>query len=226
MKTKFFIAASFLLSMSFLMSFKKKEAQKTKETIILMSTTLGDIKLKLYNETPKHRDNFIKLVNEHYYDSTLFHRVIQGFMIQGGDPNSRKAAPGVMLGNGETGYTIPAEFNPMLFHKKGVLAAARQGDEVNPKKESSGCQFYIVQGKPCTNADLDNYESRMKTKFTPEQRKAYTTIGGTPHLDGNYTVYGEVIEGLDVVDKIAATPVDQMTRPVKDVRIIKAVIVK
>ena len=179
---------------------------------------MGDIKLKLYEETPLHRDNFIKLVNSHYFDSTLFHRVINNFMIQGGDPDSKRAASGAMLGNGGPSYTIPAEFVPALIHKKGVLAAAREGDMVNPQKASSGSQFYIVQGKVFTTEELDMLSKRMGKSFTEEQIKTYTTIGGTPHLDGNYTVFGEVISGWDVIDKIAAVATDQNNRPKEDIR--------
>ena len=192
---------------------------KQKERIVLISTSLGDIKLKLYNETPQHRDNFIKLVGVGFFDSTLFHRVMKSFMIQGGDPQSRTAKPGEALGNGDVGYTIPAEFNDSLFHKKGTLAGARQGDNVNPQKASSGCQFYIVQGKTYTDQELNALEaSRLKFKLSPAQRKAYTTVGGTPWLDRDYTVFGEVIEGLDVVDKIAAVKTAPGDRPLEDLR--------
>lgn len=196
------------------------------QTKILMETSMGKITLMLYDETPLHRDNFIKLVKEHYYDGLLFHRVIKEFMIQGGDPDSRNAAPGKRLGEGGPDYTIPAEFHPALFHKKGALAAARLSDNINPKKESSGSQFYIVQGKIFTQEQLDMYEKRMGIKFSPEQRKAYTTTGGTPHLDGSYTVFGEVIEGLEIVDKIAAVQTDKNDRPIEDVKILSVKIIK
>lgn len=271
-----FIFIVFLLPLFFTncSSFRNGTKSHSKEPLVLISTSLGDIKIKLYNETPVHRDNFIKLVSQHFYDSTLFHRVIQGFMIQGGDPDSKKAAPGVLLGNGEIGYTLPAEFNPKLFHKRGVLAAARMGDDVNPKKESSACQFYIVQGRVFSQTDLDGYEAKINNpvkqkmfsdfinkkenrelkekytlfqmnnntdslqkisiqirtiieqefaktnpfKFSEEQRTAYTSIGGVPHLDGNYTVFGEVVEGMDVVDKIAALKVNSVSRPDNDIK--------
>jgi len=242
------------------------------EKIVLMKTTLGDIKIKLYDETPQHRDNFIKLVNQKYYDSLLFHRVIKGFMIQGGDPDSKHALSGVQLGNGGPGYTIPAEFNPKLIHKKGALAAARTGDNENPLQASSGSQFYIVQGKTFTDEELTQNESKLKTMkkvkrvraylslpenlsmlkeistgqgqkqdsllkivgglidekyknepdfgYTPQQREVYKTIGGTPHLDTNYTVFGEVIEGIDVIDKISSIQTGAADRPLEDVRII------
>jgi peptidylprolyl isomerase len=252
------------------------------ETKVRIHTTKGDIVVKLYNETPLTRDNFIKLVHQKFYDSTLFHRVIQGFMIQGGDPSSKKAVPGVMLGNGDVGYTVPAEIKPDLFHKKGALACARMGDDVNPSKASSGCQFYIAQGKVYKDSELNLMEDRInmglkqqifsgliekpenqamkkkfiqfqnqsnvdslrvlvakiepeidsiydktpKFKYTAEQRKAYTTIGGVPHLDGNYTVFGEVVEGLDIVDAIAAVKTGPADRPVEDVRILSMEIVK
>lgn len=195
-----------------------QEKSKSDGKIIIISTQMGDIKLKLYDETPLHRDNFIKLVTEHYFDSTLFHRVINNFMIQGGDPDSKRASAGAMLGNGGPSYTIPAEFVPTLIHKKGVLAAAREGDMVNPQKASSGSQFYIVQGKIFKTDELEMLSKRMGKTFTPDQIKTYTTIGGTPHLDGSYTVFGEVISGWDVIDKIAAVATDQNNRPKEDIR--------
>ena len=188
-----------------------------KEQLVKVSTEYGDMVIKLYNETPLHRDNFIKLAKEGYYNGTLFHRVIQGFMIQGGDPNSKGAAPGVQLGNGGPGYTIPAEFNPKLIHKKGALAAARMGDNVNPKKESSGSQFYIVQGRTLSNLDLNSMGQRMGIKYTEEQKEAYIKVGGTPFLDRQYTVFGEVVQGLEVIDLIAAVKTIPGDRPEKDV---------
>ncbi|MEI7595425.1 MAG: peptidylprolyl isomerase [Bacteroidota bacterium] len=266
-----------IINLFALLAFTSFEAcsqnKDNKNYIVKITTNYGVIKVKLYNQTPLHRDNFVKLIGEKYFDSTLFHRVINQFMIQGGDPDSKKAVSGKMLGEGGPTYTIPAEIKDTLFHKKGVLAAARQGDEVNPKKESSGSQFYIVQGKIFTNQDLDAIENQknmgrkqkifnqimskpenallkekmikyqqaqmsdslqatIKTiepliesefsktpafKFTPKQRQIYTTIGGTPHLDGDYTVFGEVIEGLDIVDKIAVVGTDKNNRPIQDV---------
>jgi cyclophilin family peptidyl-prolyl cis-trans isomerase len=166
------------------------------------------------------------LVKDGFYDGVLFHRVIKDFMIQGGDPQSKNAPAGQMLGSGDVGYTVPAEFNPNLFHKKGALSAARQGDQVNPEKRSSGCQFYLVQGRKWSDAELNSFESQRGSKFSPEQREAYKTLGGTPHLDGGYTVYGEVIEGLDIIDLIAAVKTAPGDRPVQDVKIVKAVIVQ
>ncbi|WP_051296339.1 peptidylprolyl isomerase [Eisenibacter elegans] len=183
--------------------------------LITMSTPKGDIVLRLYDQTPKHKANFLKLAQEGFYEGLLFHRVINGFMIQGGDPNSRNAQPGQGLGEGDVGYYVDAEFVPELFHKKGALAAARDN---NPAKASSGCQFYIVQGKPLSDADLDAFESRTGNKYTPKQREAYRTLGGTPHLDQNYTVFGEVIEGLEVIDAIAAVATDRRDRPQEDVK--------
>jgi len=170
----------------------------------------------------------LRLVKSHYYDSVLFHRVIKNFMIQAGDPESRHAEAGALLGNGGPEYTIPAEFVPTLFHKRGVLAAAREGDDVNPTKASSGSQFYIVEGKKFTDAGLDSLETfRLKGRKIPvEQRAVYKTIGGTPHLDQNYTVFGEVVEGLDVVSRIAAVPTNEADRPEEDVRILQAKLVK
>lgn len=246
-----------------------------KETVICFETNEGDIKVKLYNETPQHRDNMIKLVKDKFYDGTLFHRVINDFMIQGGDPDSKDAPANKMLGEGDTGYTIPAEFvYPRYFHKKGALAAARTGDDINPEKASSGCQFYIVTGTVFTPEELNEMEMNLNRRivkekfdslarpymkdiykmrkgndidslsalqerlvaeaeaeaaktpfrFTPEQKQAYTTMGGTPHLDGSYTVFGEVTEGLDVVENIQKVKTNHHDRPIKDVIIKKATI--
>lgn len=203
-----------------LMSFSLFKGEK-KETKVLLSTEYGNIKIKLFNETPQHRDNFIKLVKEGFYNETLFHRVIKDFMIQGGDPDSKNAQKGEYLGEGDVGYTIPAEFNTKLIHKRGALAAARQGDNVNPQKRSSGCQFYIVQGRTFTTEEIERIEKSKqgRIEYTDEQYKTYETIGGTPHLDMDYTVFGEVIEGLDVVDKIAAVKRDKKDRPIEDIKI-------
>ncbi len=206
---------------------KKKDRKRD----VLIQTNYGDIVVRLSDSTPLHRDNFLKLVKVGYYDSILFHRVIKNFMIQAGDPNSRQAEAGKPLGNGGPGYTIPAEFRLTMFHKKGVIAAARMGDNVNPTKASSGSQFYIVQGKTFTDPGLDSLEiSRLNgRKILPEQREVYKTIGGTPHLDQSYTVFGEVVKGLDVVDKIAAVKTSagsDRDRPVEDVRIIKTKLIK
>jgi peptidyl-prolyl cis-trans isomerase B (cyclophilin B) len=190
---------------------KKETAPKpVHDQKVLITTDYGNMVVRLYDATPQHRDNFIKLVKQGFYDSLLFHRVINGFMIQGGDPDSKHAQPGVMLGSGDIGYEIPAEFSDTLFHKKGALAAARRE---NPEKKSSGCQFYIVQGKVMNEAELSRFGPMNEQK-----KKAYTTVGGTPFLDNSYTVYGEVIEGLDVIDKIAAVKTAPGDRPVQDVR--------
>lgn len=240
------------------------------DNIVIIKTTSGDIKVKLYDQTPLHRDNFLKLVKEKYYDRTLFHRVIKGFMVQAGDPQSKGALAGKSLGTGGPGYTIPAEIiYPQLFHKRGVLAAARQGDEVNPNRASSGSQFYIVWGEIYNEGKLAQLEKGLKSMkeqeifnalvaenkervlalrksrdqaglmelqqellaitegkmreikevLTPEQREAYTTVGGTPHLDGQYTVFGEVIEGLDIVEKIQQTATGAGDRPKEDIMI-------
>ena len=206
---------------------KKKDRKRD----VLMQTTMGDIVIRLSDSTPLHRDNFLKLVKVGYYDSVLFHRVIKDFMIQGGDPNSRRAAAGKSLGDGGPGYTVPAEFRKTLFHKKGVIAAARMGDNVNPAKASSGSQFYIVQGKVFRSGELDTLEMRRLggRKIPSEHRQIYTTIGGTPHLDQGYTVFGEIVKGLDVVDKIATVQTSKaqdLDRPLQDVRIIKARLIK
>lgn len=178
-----------------------------------IETDFGTMKVKLYNSTPKHRDNFIKLANENYYDDLLFHRVINGFMIQGGDPDSKNAPPEKNLGGGGPGYQIDAEIGAL--HIKGALAAARTN---NPEKKSSGSQYYIVQGRPQTDAELDVIEMQKKVKYSPEQRELYKTLGGTPQLDNEYTVFGEVVEGIEVVDKIAAVQTAPGDRPVKDVK--------
>lgn len=263
----------------------RKKTVKTEKTVaptdtltqVELKTSLGDIVVALYNETPKHRDNFVKLVDEGYYNGVLFHRVIKDFMIQTGDGNSRTATPGQMLGDGDPGYTIPAEFvYPKYFHKRGALAAARTGDQVNPERASSGSQFYIVTGKSYSADELSQMESRLgegkkqsiwqqkvmqhrdeimrmqnaqdeaglnqlqsqliaeleaeyaKEPFTltDAQRKAYTTVGGTPHLDGQYTVFGEVIKGMEVVDAIQNVKTGANDRPVDDVKVITARIIK
>ena len=183
--------------------------------IVVIQTEFGDMKVRLFNSTPKHRDNFIKLVEEGYYDGTVFHRIIQNFMIQGGDPDSRNAAPDQPLGTGGPGYTIDAEIG--AIHSKGALAAARQDDSINPEKKSSGSQFYIVQGMIQTDAQLDALERQKGIVYSPEQRELYKTIGGTPRLDMDYTVFGEVIEGIDIIDKIASQPSARMNRPVDDI---------
>ena len=206
---------------------KKKDRKKD----VLLQTNYGDMVVHLSDSTPLHRDNFLKLVKQKYYDSVLFHRVINNFMIQAGDPNSKNSPAGQPLGDGGPGYTVPAEFRPALFHKKGVIAAAREGDNVNPEKASSGSQFYIVQGKKFSDAGLDSLETfRLNGRRIPaDQREIYKTIGGTPHLDQAYTVFGEVIKGLDVVDKIAIVPTSKAAdrdRPLENVMISKAKLVK
>jgi peptidyl-prolyl cis-trans isomerase B (cyclophilin B) len=208
---------------------KKKDRKKD----VKLQTNMGDIIIRLSDSTPLHRDNFIKLVKQGFYDSVLFHRVIKNFMIQSGDPDSKNAPAGQPLGNGGPGYTIPAEFRATLFHKKGVIAAARLSDDVNPMKESSGSQFYITQGKIFTDGGLDSVETyRLNGRKIPQdQREVYKTIGGTPHLDQSYTVFGEVVKGLDVVDKIAAVATSKAQdrdkdRPLENEMIIKATLVK
>ena len=204
-------------------------AQKRAE--VLLETTEGNIRIALYNETPQHRDNFLKLVQTQFYDSLLFHRVIKNFMIQGGDPRSRQAQPGQLLGGGELDYTIEPEFRfPQLFHRRGAVAAAREGDRVNPERRSGACQFYIVWGQVYNVPTLAKIQERLdsttqgQVRLTPEMMEVYRTVGGTPHLDGQYTVFGEVVEGLDVVDRIQQVVTDKNARPEKDVRILRAVI--
>jgi cyclophilin family peptidyl-prolyl cis-trans isomerase len=206
---------------------KKKDRKRDVELI----TTEGTIILRLYDSTPLHRDNFLRLVKSHYYDSILFHRVIKNFMIQAGDPNSKHAESGQPLGNGGPGYTVPAEFRATIFHRKGVLAAAREGDNVNPEKRSSASQFYIVKGRTFTDKALDSIEVvRLHGYKLPQaHREVYKTIGGTPQLDQNYTVFGEVVSGLDVVDKIALMPTskgEDRDRPLRDIRIINAKLIR
>ena len=206
---------------------KKKDRKKD----VLLQTNMGDMLIRLSDATPLHRDNFLKLVKQKYYDSILFHRVINNFMIQAGDPDSKNAAAGKPLGEGGPGYTVPAEFNTGLFHKKGVVAAARQGDAMNPQKASNGSQFYITQGKKFTDGGLDSLETfRLRGRKIPaDQREVYKTLGGTPHLDQAYTVFGEVISGLDVLDKIAAVRTSSaadIDRPLENIVIVKAKLVK
>ena len=203
-----------LILMSLIFAGLMCQAQE-KETIVVIETSKGTIKAKLYNDTPLHRDNFIKLVNEGWYKGSPFHRVIKNFMIQGGQNADGRMDPG---------YKVPAEFRENHFHKKGALCAARQGDQVNPKKASSGSQFYIVQGQVFDDKTLDLYEERLGKIFSAKQRQAYKTVGGTPHLDGDYTVFGEVTEGLDVVDKIAGVKTGYMDVPVEPVTIISITI--
>ena len=226
MKTDRFAGFALLIA---LMMLAAVSCQK-KEEVVVMETTEGTIVLKLYDQTPLHRDNFRSLVAEGAFDSLLFHRVIQDFMIQGGDPDSKYAEPGVLLGEGDRDYTVPAEFRleDGIFHRRGVLAGAREGDDVNPEQRSSAMQFYIVWGKIFDDAGLDKVQERLdnrtggRVKLTPEMREVYKTVGGTPHLDGQYTVFGEVVSGLDVVDAIQHVPTDENDRPLTDVRILKA----
>lgn len=210
-----FILIGFLI---FNMSAMSQKTTNEKVIKFVIHTSYGDMKGYLYNETPQHRDNFAKLIKEKYFDDLLFHRVISGFMIQGGDPNSRNAQPGAALGSGGPGYTIPAEFNTNLIHKKGALSAARQGDEVNPKKSSSGSQFYIVEGRPLTAANIDDASQKNGVQYTPEQKALYEKAGGYPWLDGAYTVFGEITEGLDVISKISSVQKDGRNRPVQDIK--------
>lgn len=200
---------------------------------VLIETNHGNIRVKLYNETPRHRDNFLKLVREGYYDGLLFHRIIPGFMIQGGDSASRHAKPGEQLGESPEPYTVPAEICfPKHYHKCGALAAAREGDEINPERASSACQFYIVYGRMYDDDQLDAAQQYLdehtagRIKLTPEIKETYRSFGGVPYLDGLYTVFGEVVEGLEVVDEIQWTERDANDRPLQDVRIIKATVTR
>lgn len=255
-----------IIAMS-LLAFAFAACNRVDESVVSIETSEGTITVRLYEDTPLHRENFVKLVKEGYYEGTLFHRVINHFMIQGGDPDSRNAAPGALLGEGGPGYDVAAEFRPGRFHKKGALAAAREGDEVNPERRSSGSQFYLVQGNVFTPESLDKMVARVneyrrmavyerlkshyaaaidslqsigdqtglaalserltarcdslfqteRLTLSPEQREAYATVGGTPHLDGQYTVFGEITEGMDVLERIAAVATDENDRPLRDV---------
>ncbi len=190
-------------------------AKSPLHSYVRIKTSKGECIILLYNETPKHRDNFLKLVKEGFYNGTLFHRVIKEFMIQGGDPDSKNAKPGVLLGEGDLKYQVDAEFRDNLFHKKGVIAAARDD---NPKKASSATQFYLAQGKVFTDAELDRVENeRLHRKIPADQREVYKTIGGVPHLDQNYTVYGEIVKGFEMVDAIASLDKDSNNRPTQDI---------
>lgn len=223
----FALCCSLLLFSQQDVKLKKKDRKRDIEMI----TTEGTIVLRLSDSTPLHRDNFLRLVKAHVFDSVLFHRVIKRFMIQAGDPDSKRAAAGTPLGDGDLGYTVPAEFRPALFHKKGALAAARNGDNVNPTKASSASQFYIVQGRTFTDKEMDSIEIvRLNgRKISPERREYMRTVGGTPQLDSNYTVFGEVVKGIEVVDKIAGVATSKgqdRDRPLQDVRIVSARLVK
>lgn len=208
-------------------------AAQTHSREVLLETTEGNIRIALYDETPLHRDNFLMLVQQQLYDSLLFHRTIRGFMIQTGDTDSKHAQPGEELGEGAPDYTLPAEIRlPAIYHKRGAVAAAREPDDVNPEWRSSSSQFYIVWGTTFSSAALDRYAGRLdtltkgKAAMTEEMRKAYRTVGGTPHLDGSYTVFGEVTEGMDVVERIQKTPTDTNDRPLDDIRILRATVVE
>jgi peptidyl-prolyl cis-trans isomerase B (cyclophilin B) len=223
MKYRIQITLLFVLILAFSHRVFSQKAAYT----VLIETNKGNMECILYQETPMHADNFVELSKKGFYDGLLFHRVISDFMIQTGDPDSRAAKKGVMLGYGDSGNKTPAEFHPDLYHRKGVLAAARQGDQMNPGRESNGSQFYIVQGKIFTDEELNVMEAGGgHIAFTQEQRMYYTTIGGTPHLDYAYTVFGEVTEGLDVIDKIAYVQTDGNNRPIEDVMIIKITVLK
>jgi len=246
---KTLVITSVILPLILCCCFTKKKPE------VIIKTKYGNIVIELYNETPKHRDNFIKLINDSFYCDLLFHRVIKEFVIQGGDPDSKNAKPGLLLGEGDLKYTVPSEFNPTLIHKRGALAAARESDNVNPLKESSAVQFYIVHGKKQSSDELDKIEERKNKeiftkkykeiliedslnqmpdsvkkhkaekfqkdhtfKYTKKQREIYMNLGGTPRLDMNYTVFGEVKEGMEVVDKIANLQTDKNDRPIDDIR--------
>jgi peptidyl-prolyl cis-trans isomerase B (cyclophilin B) len=206
---------------------------QTSTTEVLLETTEGNIRIALYDETPQHRDNFLKLTKMHVYDSLLFHRVIKNFMIQSGDTNSKHARPGQQLGTGDFDYTQEPEFRlPQILHRRGCVAMAREPDAVNPEMRSSACQFYIVWGKRFSSTEIEKAQERLDTmthgrvKLTPEMIKVYKSVGGTPHLDGQYTVFGEVTEGLDVVERIQKAETDDFDRPFEDIRILRATVTK
>jgi len=202
--------------------------RREKRSLVRIETSRGVIRVALLDETPRHRDNFLKLVEEGFYDGTLFHRVIKDFMIQGGDPDSRTAKPGQLLGGGDVDYTLPAEFQlPYYYHLRGALAAAREGDDVNPQQRSSGCQFYIVWGKSWGPSSIKEVRNRLAEKgieLTSEMANNYEQYGGSPHLDGQYTVFGEVVEGMDIVKDIQSVSTDRNNRPLEDVVIKKAIV--
>jgi peptidylprolyl isomerase len=249
----------FIFSIVGLIIFSNIGFGQDKTVNVKIETKFGTMLFKLYNETPLHRDNFVSLIKKGYYDSLLFHRIIQSFVVQGGDPNSKYAKKDSLLGEGDVGYSLPAEFKPQFFHKKGALAMARESDEVNPKKASSGCQFYIVHGKPRNDSDMikaayrinksliqpledsikkldtvafnkwSPYEKHKRLsdlvkgnkkyyKISASQLKIYQSLGGTPHLDNNYTVFGEITAGIEVLDKLAAANTDKNDRPIEDIR--------
>jgi cyclophilin family peptidyl-prolyl cis-trans isomerase len=206
----------FLIIISFSLSAQSTKSIKGQHVVI--ETSMGNMELVLYDDTPLHKENMIKLINEGFFEGQLFHRVINNFMIQGGDPNSVNAPKGQRLGTGGPGYQIAAEIRPNHIHKKGALSAARQGDNVNPEKKSSGSQFYVVKGQVITVDKLAQLQSQRGLKpFTPKQIEAYTTVGGTPHLDGAYTVFGEVVKGMEIIDAISAVETDNSDRPLNDV---------
>jgi len=198
-------------------SLQPQGQQADKPTRVKIITPQGDIVVELFDQTPEHRDNFVRLAREGFYDGLLFHRVISGFMIQGGDPNSRNAPSGQPLGMGDPGYTLPAEIVAGVFHRRGALAAARMGDQMNPERRSSGSQFYLVQGRVWSHEELTQMAQQRGLTITEEARQIYTTEGGTPHLDATYTIFGQVVEGLDVIDRIASVQTDRANRPLDDV---------
>jgi cyclophilin family peptidyl-prolyl cis-trans isomerase len=212
--------ACLIVSLSIMLivpSFRAAAQESETGRLILIETSLGDMHVKLYDETPAHRDNMIKLIEEGFFNGQLFHRVVKDFMIQGGDPHSVGAPKGQRLGSGGPGYTIPAEFNVNLIHKKGALAAARKGDQINPEQASNGSQFYLVQGRVLNMEELNVLAQRGMASFTAKTAEIYTSLGGTPHLDGAYTVFGEVVRGLEVLDLIVDQQCDSYNRPVEDV---------
>jgi cyclophilin family peptidyl-prolyl cis-trans isomerase len=219
------LIVSVLFTSAYSPTYQVKKGDVNKD--VEMVTSKGTMVIRLSDSTPLHRDNFIKLINQHFYDGILFHRVIPQFMIQAGDPKSKTAKPDDALGQGSPGYSVPAEMRPdLLFHKKGALAAARTPDEINPTRESNGSQFFLVQGRVYSDEDLDHVEAKLNGyKFPQAHREVYKTIGGSPSLDSKYTVFGEVIKGLDVIDSIAAVAVGERNRPLEDVRIIKVTLV-
>ncbi len=219
----------FLFFAAFLLLFPEVSARRReRRAVVRLETTMGNVRMALLDETPLHRDNFLKLTGEGFFDGVLFHRVIQDFMIQGGDSTSRHALPGQPLGEGEVGYTLPAEIQmPYYYHLRGMVGAAREGDDVNPRWRSSGCQFYIVWGKEWSSRTIRQQRDLLAEKgieMTADMMSQYEQYGGSPHLDGQYTIFGQVVEGLDVVREIQRVPTDSLDRPVQDVRILRAVV--
>lgn len=232
-KTSMLLRCICLMLIALILMVSQAEARRPDRIRVRFETTMGKFTIELFNETPQHRDNFVRLVREGFYDGILFHRVIRNFMVQAGDPDSRTAGPNQLLGEGDTGYTIPAEIRtPDIFHRRGMVAAAREGDAVNPQRRSSGAQFYVVWGKRFDETELravrEKADRYLKTplELTSDMVRAYRIDGGTPHLDGQYTVFGRIVKGLKVIGRIERVKTDENDRPLENVRIIRAYVLE